>query len=179
MREGVWASWGLALLVNDLGWLVSPFKPYHLQRCDYEYLYLITRPQKNILLVKSRSHHCVLNKTQSSSRSPYSREGRPWATARRSISIEKEVSNLFLAHHSPKSNQYSISSNTIFRDDPASYHESSSIRAIYWSFFCPDLPNPALCWGGWSTNSGRGRNLVSCKRFRSRRVQAVQAFLHQ
>ena len=74
---------------------------------------------------------CPLKKTLSSSRSPYSREGRPWATARRSISIEKEVSNLFLAHHSPKSNQYSITSNTIFRDDPASYHESSSTRAIY------------------------------------------------
>ena len=52
MREGVWASWGLALLGNDLGWLASLFKRYYLQRWEHA----LTRPKKNILLIKSRCH---------------------------------------------------------------------------------------------------------------------------
>ena len=74
---------------NDLGWLASPFERYHLQRCEYEYLYLITRPPKNILLIKSGSliqlYGCyVLNKSQSSLRSRekwlLSMGYRAWAT---------------------------------------------------------------------------------------------------
>ena len=96
------------------------------------------------------------------------REGRPWATARRSVSIEKEV---FTTHThtltpTPKHPSY--------RPNQNQHHSSAFI------ILTPDLPDPAPLWRRWKANFGGRWNFFHRGRFwRCWRVQALKTLLHQ